>query len=103
MEKLADVETCWLGALSMAVGEYISVSSQRDSEAADVQTERQQQALGPAARKRELVRMLQLRLLRRLAGVHCIQGLGLKLRAVSRACPLVQRLAKRMAQRLCCT
>lgn len=43
----------------MAVGEYISVSSQRDSEAADVETERRQQAAGPVARKRELVRALQ--------------------------------------------
>jgi hypothetical protein len=39
----------------MAVGEYISVSSQRDSEAADVETERLEQARGPAARQRELV------------------------------------------------
>ena len=39
----------------MAVGEYISVSSQRDSGAADVETERSQQARGPAARQRELV------------------------------------------------
>ena len=44
----------------MAVGEYISVSSQRDSEAADVETERRQQAAGPVSRKRELVRALQL-------------------------------------------
>lgn len=43
----------------MAVGEYISVSSQRDSEAADVETERRQQAAGPTARKRELVRARQ--------------------------------------------
>ena len=43
----------------MAVGEYISVSSQRDSEAADVETERRQQAAGPVARKRELVRAPQ--------------------------------------------
>lgn len=40
----------------MAVGEYISVSSQRDSEAADVATERAEQARGPAARRRELAR-----------------------------------------------
>ena len=53
------VYLCWIGALSMAVGEYISVSSQRDSEAADVETERRQQAAGPVARKRELVRIPQ--------------------------------------------
>lgn len=34
------------GALSMAVGEFISVSSQRDAEAADVQRERDEQAKG---------------------------------------------------------
>lgn len=34
------------GALSMAVGEYISVSSQRDAERADVQRERDEQAKG---------------------------------------------------------
>lgn len=34
------------GALSMAVGEFISVSSQRDAEAADIQREREEQAKG---------------------------------------------------------
>lgn len=34
------------GALSMAVGEYISVSSQRDAERADIQRERDEQAKG---------------------------------------------------------
>jgi len=42
------------GALSMAVGEYISVSSQRDAEEADVEKERLEQAKGPDARRREL-------------------------------------------------
>jgi VIT1/CCC1 family predicted Fe2+/Mn2+ transporter len=39
------------GALSMAVGEFISVSSQRDSEEADVDKERQEQLKGPEARR----------------------------------------------------
>lgn len=34
------------GALSMAVGEFISVSSQRDAERADIQRERDEQAKG---------------------------------------------------------
>ncbi|KAK9845523.1 hypothetical protein WJX81_008565 [Elliptochloris bilobata] len=42
------------GALSMAVGEYISVSSQRDAEEADVEKERLEQAKGPAHRAHEL-------------------------------------------------
>lgn len=37
------------GALSMAVGEFISVSSQRDAEEADVQREREEQAKGQRA------------------------------------------------------
>ncbi|DBB00345.1 TPA: hypothetical protein ACH3X3_011749 [Trebouxia sp. C0006] len=42
------------GALSMAVGEYISVASQKDSEKADIEKEKQMQAKGPAARQHEL-------------------------------------------------
>lgn len=42
------------GALSMAVGEYISVASQKDAEQADIEKERQMQAKGPAARQHEL-------------------------------------------------
>ena len=34
----------------MAAGEYISVSSQRDTEAADVEKEREQQEKGPEVR-----------------------------------------------------
>ncbi|EFN54428.1 hypothetical protein CHLNCDRAFT_25013, partial [Chlorella variabilis] len=42
------------GALSMAVGEYISVSSQRDAEAADVEQERLEQLKGAEAQLEEL-------------------------------------------------
>jgi len=42
------------GALSMAVGEYISVSSQRDAEMADIAKERAEQAKGPTAQAHEL-------------------------------------------------
>lgn len=43
------------GALSMAAGEYVSVSSQADSEAADVERERQELIRSPAAEHNELV------------------------------------------------
>ena len=42
------------GALSMACGEYISVASQRDSEQADIDKEKAEQAKGPEARAHEL-------------------------------------------------
>lgn len=37
----------------MACGEYISVASQKDTEEADIEKEREEQAKGPAARMRE--------------------------------------------------
>lgn len=48
------------GALSMAVGEYISVSSQRDAEAADVEQERLEQLKGAEAQARELEELSQI-------------------------------------------
>jgi VIT1/CCC1 family predicted Fe2+/Mn2+ transporter len=42
------------GALSMAAGEYVSVSSQSDAEKADVQRERRELVDSPAAEKAEL-------------------------------------------------
>jgi VIT1/CCC1 family predicted Fe2+/Mn2+ transporter len=42
------------GALSMAAGEYVSVSSQADTERADVARERQELATSPAAEEDEL-------------------------------------------------
>eukprot|EP00887_Chlorella_sp_A99_P000244 scaffold13.g244.t1 len=44
---LSGVSGMVAGALSMAVGEYISVSSQRDAEAADIEQERLEQLKGP--------------------------------------------------------
>lgn len=55
------------GALSMACGEYISVSSQRDTELADIEKERQEQAKGPEARAKEL---------EELAGIYMERGLS---------------------------
>ncbi len=43
------------GAMSMAAGEYVSVSSQADSEAADMNRERQELIRNPAAEHQELV------------------------------------------------
>jgi len=48
------------GALSMAVGEFISVSSARDSEEADVEKERQEQIKSPSARQAELEELTQI-------------------------------------------
>jgi VIT1/CCC1 family predicted Fe2+/Mn2+ transporter len=42
------------GAMSMAVGEYVSVSSQRDAERADIATEKRELAGQPQAELREL-------------------------------------------------
>ncbi|MBX7100362.1 MAG: VIT family protein [Myxococcaceae bacterium] len=42
------------GAMSMAVGEYVSVSSQRDAEQADIALEKSELAQEPAAELREL-------------------------------------------------
>ncbi|HEY6556929.1 MAG TPA: VIT family protein [Polyangiaceae bacterium] len=45
------------GALSMAVGEYVSVSSQRDAEQADIEREKRELASAPGAELRELVQI----------------------------------------------
>lgn len=42
------------GAMSMAVGEYVSVSSQRDAEQADIKVEKQELAAEPQAELQEL-------------------------------------------------
>ncbi|MGZ4740551.1 MAG: VIT1/CCC1 transporter family protein [Ilumatobacteraceae bacterium] len=42
------------GALSMAAGEYVSVSSQRDTERADIERERRELAANPKAERDEL-------------------------------------------------
>jgi VIT1/CCC1 family predicted Fe2+/Mn2+ transporter len=44
----------------MAAGEYISVASQKDTELADVDKERQQQEAGPEARAAELEELAQI-------------------------------------------
>lgn len=58
--RLAGVAGLVGGALSMAVGEYISVSSQRDAEKADIEKEREEQLKGPVAQARELEELAQI-------------------------------------------
>lgn len=49
------------GSLSMAVGEYISVSSQRDAERADIEREKRELAAEPDGEMRELVSVYEKR------------------------------------------
>ena len=49
------------GAVSMALGEYVSVSSQRDTERAMIELERRELAASPADEQRELVDLLRAR------------------------------------------
>src|SRR5918995_100947 len=49
------------GALSMAAGEYVSVSSQRDSEVADLARERRELAADPEGELRELALIYEAR------------------------------------------
>ena len=51
---IAGVAGLVAGAMSMAVGEYVSVSSQRDAERADVEREKEELAGQPKAELREL-------------------------------------------------
>ncbi len=51
---VAGVAGLMAGAVSMAAGEYVSVSSQSDSERAELQRERQELAADPDAERREL-------------------------------------------------
>lgn len=49
------------GAMSMAAGEYVSVSSQADAEAADIAKEKAELADSPAAERAELIAIYQKR------------------------------------------
>ena len=51
---IAGVAGLVAGAMSMAVGEYVSVSSQRDAEQADIEVEKRELAGEPEAELREL-------------------------------------------------
>jgi len=56
---LAGIAAIAAGAMSMAAGEYVSVSSQRDLEEAELATERKEIASDPAGELAELVRLLE--------------------------------------------
>lgn len=51
---------CCTGALSMAVGEYVSVAQQADMEKADVATEEAAQNAGPLVRAEEFEELVQI-------------------------------------------
>jgi VIT1/CCC1 family predicted Fe2+/Mn2+ transporter len=51
---IAGVAGLVAGAMSMAAGEYVSVSSQRDAEQADIEVEKRERAHAPEAELREL-------------------------------------------------
>ena len=48
------------GACSIAIGEFVSVYGQRDTEEADLQKEREEHARGPSAREHELEELTQI-------------------------------------------
>lgn len=56
---LAGVAGLVAGAMSMAAGEYVSVSSQADTEAADLFRERNELAISPESEQRELSSIYQ--------------------------------------------
>nr|QKY15158.1 vacuolar iron transporter family (VIT) [Polytomella parva] len=58
--RLAGIASWIAGALSMACGEYISVASQRDTEEADIEKERNEQRKGPEAQAKELEELAQI-------------------------------------------
>jgi vacuolar iron transporter family protein len=58
---LAGIAAIAAGAMSMAAGEYVSVSSQRDLEEAELATEREEIAADPEGELAELTRLLEAR------------------------------------------
>lgn len=58
---LAAIAGLVAGALSMAAGEYVSVSSQSDTEHADLERERREIATSPDAERRELTEIYRTR------------------------------------------
>ena len=58
---VAGVAALFAGAMSMAAGEYVSVSSQADTERADLARETEELAQQPAFEREELIRIYQAR------------------------------------------
>lgn len=95
---LAGIAAVSAGALSMAAGEYVSVSSQRDVERGDLERERAELASEPEAEHEELVRLQEAKGLSRATAervaeelergdrlrVHAREELGLDLDALAR-------------------
>jgi VIT1/CCC1 family predicted Fe2+/Mn2+ transporter len=86
---LAGVAGLVAGAMSMAAGEYVSVSSQRDAEKADTERERKEQASSPEMELDEL------------AGIYVHRGLGRELaRTVARELMRVDPLGSHLRDEL---
>jgi len=106
---LAAVSGLAAGALSMAAGEYVSVSSQADSEKADLSRETREQTDAPEAEAEELTRIYVARgvaqdlasqvaaqlMARDALGAHARDELGLEER--TRARPLQASMASALA------
>jgi VIT1/CCC1 family predicted Fe2+/Mn2+ transporter len=73
---IAGVAGLVAGAMSMAVGEYVSVSSQRDTEQADVRREREEIAASPATELQELASIYETRGLDRGLALKVAQQLS---------------------------
>ena len=86
------------GAMSMAVGEYVSVSSQRDAERADIQLEKKELRSQPESEMRELAMIyikrgiqkdLAMKVAKQLSahdrlGAHMLDELGIKKTSIAR-------------------
>lgn len=72
---IAGVAGLFAGSLSMAVGEYVSVSSQRDSEQADIERERRELATEPDDELRELAGIYEKRGLTRQLAIEVAKQL----------------------------
>jgi vacuolar iron transporter family protein len=95
---IAGVAGLVAGSMSMAVGEYVSVSAQRDSEQADIKLERQELASEPRAElnelamiyvKRGLEKELAMKVAQQLSardrlGSHMRDELGIETRSLAR-------------------
>lgn len=75
---IAGVAGLVAGSMSMAVGEYVSVSSQRDSEQADVEREKRELAAEPEDELRELAGIYEKRGLTRELAKEVAQQLSAK-------------------------
>jgi VIT1/CCC1 family predicted Fe2+/Mn2+ transporter len=74
---VAGVAALVAGSMSMAVGEYVSVSSQRDAERADIAREQRELAADPQAEQNELVKIYVQRGLDRELAIKVAEQLGL--------------------------